>query len=149
MEKTFAFIWPPPWIVCQKKMDTIRHDFNRLRFLIYNLKTEINICTSYYREYIIFLHNISIKPEFSRLYHLVQRKKFPIRVSDARQTPDGRWISDTQESVKLIKKFLIDLYNYGPRLYNYICLLYQETQSLITGLEEYRQRFHYCLEIIN
>ena len=126
-------------------METIIRDFNQLRYLIYNLKTEINICISYYREYIIFLRNISIKPEFAFLYELGKDdKKIPIRVSDARLTPEGHWRSKTGDTVALVKRFLRELYNYRLRLRNYIYLLYRETLSLITGIDEYRQILNYC-----
>ena len=127
-------------------MEQIYHEFDKMRLLIFNLRMEIDICKSFYYDYMIFLNAISHRPEFAPLHELATTRRLPVRVADGRQNADGSWHSDTFLLLTKVKYAMITLFEYAPRVYQYIIALWRETDALVRGLENYRGTFYFYLQ---
>ena len=123
-------------------MERLHTKFNSLRYLVYNLQQEINLCKTYYRDYMLFMHNFSQEHKFRLLYALATTKeKIPVYVRDAQKGPDGGVHSDTLDGMMLTRRFVLGLLQFGPRLHRYIIDLWQQTNSLVDGLKSFSDIF--------
>jgi len=117
-------------------MEELRQEFDYLRFLVRNLDVELRQCKEFYRQYTLFLTHFPTR--YPLLYSLATTpKKRPIYVVDARKREDGSWHSDTFECLLVVKHFVLELLDYGPRLHAYLHDLNRATHSLVREMKAY------------
>ena len=127
-----------------KKMEQLYESFDQLRLLIRNLQTEIITSIRFRKEFGAFLSNLAERHPFE--YSLATtRQKRPLYFEDAKRLEDGRVVSETYECLLVVRNLISSLNNYTYILDDYILALVRINNSLVRGMELFRDSYTNCI----
>lgn len=125
-------------------INMVRMIYDKIRYLIYNILTEINLCTVFSEKLLLYHRLCQNKPEYLPLYRLAT-DKYPFYVPDAQRTPEGLMYSNIIILLSTIKDIMWKLINYPPKIIIYIKMLKHSLMSLNNGLKLYRDFFIFLI----